>query len=354
MQFVARFRKFALVSLFFSIVAMTGRAFADETIRGQVQGGGAPIANSTVILWQASAGAPKQLAQAKTNGDGRFEVRGKDAANDTILYLTASGGTAKAKQGSGDNSAIILLSVLGKKSPDRVVINELTTVASAYTAARFISGTAISGNPLGLRIAAGNVPNLVDPVTGTWGKVLLDPINSTQTATLATLDTLASLLTASFTVAGDDWRISFYKATTPTGGATPKNTLEAVAGIAREPWGAPKELFALFDQAYPRPKDGAERAAPFLPYLGLAPPDFALSLCFAGGGMFANGRFMFDKDGNLWSGQNWMPGSQSGVLPQHRRRSDQGDAQREPTVATHHWIQGYGSGWSGLGDCRYE
>ena len=30
--------------------------------------------------------------------------------------------------------------------------------------------------------------------------------------------------------------------------------------------------------------------------------------------MFANGRFMFDKDGNVWSGQNWMPGSQSGVL----------------------------------------
>ena len=30
--------------------------------------------------------------------------------------------------------------------------------------------------------------------------------------------------------------------------------------------------------------------------------------------MFANGRFMFDADGNLWSGQNWMAGSQSGVL----------------------------------------
>jgi len=30
--------------------------------------------------------------------------------------------------------------------------------------------------------------------------------------------------------------------------------------------------------------------------------------------MYANGRFMFDKDGNLWSGQNWMPGSQSGVV----------------------------------------
>jgi hypothetical protein len=39
-----------------------------------------------------------------------------------------------------------------------------------------------------------------------------------------------------------------------------------------------------------------------------------LSLCFSGGGMFANGRFMFDAEGNLWSGQNWLPGSQSGVV----------------------------------------
>src|SRR5262249_52760340 len=39
----------------------------------------------------------------------------------------------------------------------------------------------------------------------------------------------------------------------------------------------------------------------------------ALSLCFSGGGDYANGRFMFDADGNLWSGMNWMPGSQSGV-----------------------------------------
>ena len=50
------------------------------------------------------------------------------------------------------------------------------------------------------------------------------------------------------------------------------------------------------------------------PYLFYAPDDFALMLTFAGGGMYANGRFMFDADGNLWSGQNWMPGSQSGVV----------------------------------------
>ncbi len=204
--------------------------------------------------------------------------------------------------------------MLGSKPPEKLVVNELTTAASTFTAARFIKGEEVSGNPLGLRIAAGNAPNLVDPVTGGWGKVLLDPLHSTQTATLATLDTLGSLITASVTVANDDWRSRFFKAATPTGGASPKNTLEAIAGIAREPWAHPKDLYALFDEAYPQPKDGARRAAPFVPYLAWAPPDFALGLCFAGGGVYSNGRFIFDMNGNLWSGQNWMAGSQSGVI----------------------------------------
>ena len=94
-------------------------------------------------------------------------------------------------------------------------MNELTTVASAFTVARFINGDSISGHPLGLRIAAGNVPNLVDPATGEWGKVLLDPIISTQTTTLATLNTLGSLVAACATTADDAWRDRFFKAATP-------------------------------------------------------------------------------------------------------------------------------------------
>src|SRR5271169_7258760 len=294
-------------------VLLTEAAFAVDSIKGQVLGGGAPIAKSTVTLWEASADAPKQLDQTKTNDDGRFEVRTRGAHRDAVLYLVANGGLPKAGKASSDNPAIALLAVLGSKPPASVTINELTTVASAFTNARFISGTAISGNPLGLKIAAGNVPNLVDPVTGKWGNVLLDPINSSMTTTLANLDTLGSLITASFTVANDDWRARFYKAATPTGGATPKNTLEAMAGIAREPWADPKTLYALFDEAYPLPAPDGRRSAPFAPYLVYAPADFALSLAFSGGGDYANGRFMFDAEGNLWSGMNWMPGSQSGV-----------------------------------------
>jgi hypothetical protein len=294
-------------------VLLAGAAFAADSIKGQVLGGGAPIAKSTVTLWEASAGPPKQLGQTKSNDDGRFEVHAKGAHGDAILYLVASGGVPKASKASGDNPAIVLLAVVGSNPPASVTINELTTVASAFTNARFINGDAISGNPLGLKIAAGNVPNLVDPVTGGWGKVLMDPINSYMTTTMATLDTLGSLLTASFTVANDDWRARFYKASTPTSGAIPKNTLEAIAGIAREPWANPKELYAIFDETYPLPAPDGRRSAPFAPYLVYVPDDFALSLCFSGGGNYANGRFMFDAEGNLWSGMNWMPGSQSGV-----------------------------------------
>ncbi len=304
--------KFVLGSLTLCVLLAVTDSAADG-VKGQVTGGGAPIAKSTVTLWEASAGAPKQLGQTKSNDDGRFEVRAKGTSKDGILYLVATGGVAKASKSGGDNPAIALLSVLGNNPPASVTINELTTVASAFTNARFINGDGISGNPLGLRIAAGNVPNLVDPVTGKWGKVLVDPLNSSMTTTMATLDTLGSLITASFTVANDDWRARFYKAATPTGGTTPKNTLEAIAGIAREPWANPKELYAIFDETYPLPAPDARRSAPFIPYLVYAPDDFALSLCFSGGGDYANGRFMFDADGNLWSGQNWMPGSQSGV-----------------------------------------
>ncbi len=313
MDFRTWFQKLALCVSVASSLFLVEFAFAANSIRGQVLGGGAPIAKSTVTLWETSADAPKQLAQTKTSDDGRFEVRTEGAHRDAILYLVASGGEPRANKNGGDNPAIVLLSVLGNKPPENVVVDELTTVASAFTAARFINGEAISGNPLGLRIAAGNTPNLVDPGTGGWGKVLLDPLNSSMTTTMANLDTLGSLITASFTVANDDWRTRFYKAATPTGGATPKNTLEAMTGIAREPWADPKDLYALFDEAYPLPAPDGRRSSPFIPYLVYVPDDFALSLCFSGGGNYAAGRIMFDAEGNFWSGQNWLAGSQSGV-----------------------------------------
>jgi hypothetical protein len=91
-----------------------GTAAAAVRIAGQVLAGGGPIASSTVTLWAASAGEPKQLAQAKSGGDGRFELRTAETpGKDVVLYAVAMGGVATVKKGSGDNPAIALLTVLG-------------------------------------------------------------------------------------------------------------------------------------------------------------------------------------------------------------------------------------------------
>jgi hypothetical protein len=291
----------ALVAV--GVLSLTNISALAAELAGTIQAANQPIAAATVTLYATAEGTPSQVAQTKTDSNGRFRLDAKPAPKGSVFYLVAK----------GPKEAVALMLLLGPSLPQRVIVNELTTVASTFCAARFINGEAISGNALGLRIASGNVSNLVDPGTGTGGKVILDPINSTQTTTLANLNTLGSLISACFTVANDDWRARFFKAATPPNGVTPKNTLEAMAGIARVPWASPKELYALFDEAYPQPKDGSRRKAPFVPYLAYVPDDFALSLCFAGGGVYSAGRLMFDAEGNLWSGQNWMAGSQSGV-----------------------------------------
>jgi hypothetical protein len=216
-------------------LSVAGHAVAADSIKGRVLVGGAPIAKSTVTLWTASTGEPKQLAQTTMGTDGRFELRAKSApGKETVLVVVAKGGQSTTNKAAvGDNPAIALMVLLQNPAPKAVTVNELTTVASAFTAAQFIKGSAMSGNALGLRIAAGNVPNLVDPATGGWGKVLVDPLNSSMTTTLATLDTLGSLITAFATVANDDWRGRFLKAAATAGGVTPKDTIEAMASIAR-------------------------------------------------------------------------------------------------------------------------
>ena len=57
----------------------------------------------------------------------------------------------------------------------------MTTIASVWTHAQFIDSAQIKGHALGLRIAAGNVPNFVDLATGGWGGLIQDWLNSSQT-----------------------------------------------------------------------------------------------------------------------------------------------------------------------------
>ncbi len=274
--------KLTLVTLAISGMLPATPAFGAD-VKGQVMGGGAPIAQSTVTLWAASASAPKQLAQTKTDANGNFSVQGTAAA-DASLYLIAAGGVPAANKAAGNNPAIVLLTVVGSKPPARVTIDEFTTIASVVTHGQLIDNTTIKGSALQLRIAAGNVPNFVDLETGSWGPTILDGLNSAQTPTMANFGTLADVMAGCITRVKPDACSQFFAAATPPSGGAPPDTLLATEVVAFFPWHNPDKIFALLNEFYPLPKPGTPgklmRDAPYLPYLTFAPSAFVFPLKF--------------------------------------------------------------------------
>ena len=299
----------------FSVAALAAFGFVAgapalaDTIAGNVLGAGAPIAGSTVTLWAAGPGSPAQLGQTKTDDDGRFtlSVEGKGAD----LYVVARGGRAAADKTRAENSAISLMSVLGTTPPDKIVVNEMTTVASVWTHNKFIDGTTVKGPALSLKIAAGNVSNFVDLSTGGWGEAILGPLNSSQTPTMANFATLADALAGCVVRIADDACAELFVAATPPKGSVPTDMLTAAEAIARYPWYLPKRVFALLDEFYPVPPGKTMRQVPFMPYLNFAPSAWVLPLRFDGGGYRAGGKAMFDSEGNLWVGDNFTVGWQA-------------------------------------------
>jgi len=277
--------------------------FASGRIEGRVEAGGEVTARADVTLWLAGPGAPQKLAETQTRDDGSFNLSitgERDGGG--VLYLVAK----------GPNPAITWMATLGTTVPQRVTINELTTVASVWTGVQFLNGTALGGSTLGLGIAAGNVPNLVDLQTGGLGPVIQDPLNSSQTPTLAKFNTLGNLLAACIKTPAACAKL--FEVATPPGGAAPTDTLSAAQNIARYPWHRAPELFALFEEFYPVPAGKHWRDVPHIPYLNFSPRAWTLSLVYAGGGLNSLGGIAIDGEGNLWTDDNFLVGSQSTIF----------------------------------------
>jgi hypothetical protein len=309
MQYIRKFL-FIGIALLALLALATGTAAAQQ-INGQVTGARAPIAGSTVTLWEASAGNPQELARAHTGADGRFSIAvPATAGKGSSLYLVAQRGRSAADKTSGDNSRIALMTVVGATPPGTVVINEMTTVASVWTHNQFLEGTVIKGPALGLKIAAGNVPSFVDLTTGGWGGIIQDPLNSGQTPTMANFATLANVLAACVTRVTPDACERLVAAATSPKGSEPTDTLMAAESIARYPWYQPERVFTLLD-LYPVPSGKTMRAVPYMPYLQFPPSAWVLPLKFDGGGYRAGGKAMFDSEGNLWVGDNFTIGWQA-------------------------------------------
>jgi sugar lactone lactonase YvrE len=211
------------------------------------------------------------------------------------VYLVGRGGNGAA--GLGDNPAITMMAALGDcgslTSSTTVVMNEVTTAASAWALAQFIGPSANIGasatNATGLRNAFLTTANLVDTDKGTTPGPSL-PANSLIEA--AKINTLADILRACDQSTSASACQNLFAVTTESA-ATPANTLDAALNIVRNPAAQVSAIFALLS------------ATPFQPALSVAPQDWTLSAtygnCASGcGGLNLPGSLAIDSKGNVW------------------------------------------------------
>ena len=264
-----------------------------------------PVADAQVLLWQARPGEkPRMLAQSRTSVAGDAHFAAQAALDGGFYYFTSKGG----KIGGSEVSRYAGLAVLRADQRGAVKINEISTIGSLWPlAAQTSDDGRISGSANGLLIGSQHVQNLVDVSAGTFGATVLDGGNLTFSETVARMNTLAALMSLCG-IQDDAANCEEFLSI-----ANGVDTLTALRNVAVRPYRNTKELFALFTKAFPYPEGEQRRVTSFLPYLSYVPDDFALMIRLSGGGTYSPGRLMFDNHGQLWSGQNWMPGSQSGL-----------------------------------------
>ncbi len=280
-------------------------------LHGVVHGGQQAISSASIQLFAAGTsgygtGAVSLLTNpVATDGNGAFTITGDytcPGAN-SQLYLVARGGNP-GLPGGANNTAMAEMAALGPCTlysghytldPSQlVVVNEVTTVAAVYSLRGFMSpatsqiGTS-SGNATGLANAFVTANNLASVLAGQ--AVATTPAGN-GTAPQATVNALANSIAACVntngsTAAGSACG-SLFTDTTPAGGATPTDTLQALYNIATSPANQAANIFAL-----------AASSQPFQPALTSAPNDWSMSLVFTAYGSTQMG-IAIDASGDAW------------------------------------------------------
>lgn len=270
-------------------------ASAAGTLQGHVVSGKQPLEGVPVSVYRAggASSGPRRLGRAVTDRRGRFQLSYRaPGGREPVLYAIA-----------GRRGAVRLAATLGVgRAPARVVLNELTTVATGFALAQFVSGAWRVGGPWpGPRNAALMARNLADPRTGRVARRLRTAPNGAATSTLATFRSVANMLPR---CARDPDRCGSLSRLARGGGGRPaRGTLEAVANIARAPWRNPSGLYRLAG-APPAPYAGALKSR-------RAPRAWTLPVRFVGDGQSVDGpgNFAIDREGNLYVSNNYRYGS---------------------------------------------
>jgi hypothetical protein len=312
-------------------IAITANA-SGPALHGTVVSGTQPVAGASVALYAAgtsgyaSAAAeivpPGGPSTATTDANGNFVVASGYSCpqSDSQMYLVASGGHVGANAANPNLALMTALGGCGSLTSTPVVLNEVTTVASAFALAPFASNDALngnssylylgtgSGNAVGLANAFAAVNNLVDIGSG---QVRFTVPAGNASVPYVEIDTLADMLHACVASAGGvegDGSVCdlLFTATdvlqnhTLYNSSAPADTLQAIFNIAQHPvtnYGYQLDgtnlLFGL-----------VTAASPFQPTLAQKPNDWSLSLNYTGGGGLSAsstvGSFAIDSTGDLW------------------------------------------------------
>ena len=285
--------------------ATTGTSAAAVALTGRVHGGQQPVSGALIQLYAtgttgyASAATPLLTTVVHSDAQGAFSITGDyTCPANAQVYLTATGGNPGLAAGT-NNAALAMMTALGPCSgltaSTYISVNELTTVASVWSLARFLTdvpqlGTSVT-NTAGLANAFAAVNQVVNTATGSMPGPSLPSAATLPTTRLNTLaDILSACINTAGGVAGDGSRCgTLLSAATPAGGAAPTNTLAAAALIARNPGNQVATLFAL-----------ATANAPFQPTLAIAPNNFLVGISYSGGGLAAPSALAIDPAGNVW------------------------------------------------------
>ena len=261
--------------------------------------GSVPVIGASVQLYAAGSSGNGSTATAlgsaiTTDTNGAFSVTTTYSCpfNLSLLYLVARGGKAGAS--GATNAGTVLMTTLGTcasiSGNPSFIINEATTVASAYAFAQFLAAGGNIGasatNFSGLTLAAGTEANFVNISTGTAPGTNFP---TTGTAPSLTLNALANALNACIVSTGASASActQLYSAAAVSS-STPSNTLDAVLNIARHPAGNVTTLFTL-----------ASASTAFTPALAAAPSDWTMFASYTGGGMHAPSGLGIDSAGNV-------------------------------------------------------
>jgi hypothetical protein len=312
-----------LMSIFltfvFVVLVAPSPAMAEARLGGTVESAGSPLGHFVVSLyatrdqglatWSArdraraiSGGeaSARLLGRTITDRSGRFAfVYDEPESESSVLYLLAHRGP------------IVLASALGPKrlAPNRVVVNERTTVATGFAFAQFISGLGIAGNTIGVRNASSMLRNLVDVASGEPSPVLTISPNGLDNDTWRTFNALAN--TVASCVAQPPRCEQLFLAARSLQGLRATNTLQAMANLAGYPGQSQRTLFQLSE---------AGRKAN-RPVLESAPDAWTLILRFEGevdenGNAIINGpgNFAIDAEGTLWVSNNYAAGKRTDIV----------------------------------------